>query len=85
MHPWRQLIEDLADGGTSPAAIVAMLAARRISAPGKVSIRGHQARHQASRALMRRVSEGLDALDRHAERLPTLEVLSGIPVVGVGG
>ncbi len=69
MHPWRELIEDLADGGTSPAAIVVILGARGISAPGKDSIRSHQRRHRASRAVMCRVRDGMEMLDRHAESL----------------
>jgi hypothetical protein len=79
LHPWRELIEDLADGGTSPAAIVAMLGARGISAPGKDSIRSHQRRHRASRAVMRRVHDGLEVLDRHAEYLPGALTSNGSP------
>jgi hypothetical protein len=69
-HPFRQLIEDLADGRTPPKVIVDMLAAREITAPGRDSIRGHQRRHRASPAVVRRVSQGLEVLDRHAQRLP---------------
>jgi hypothetical protein len=69
LHPWRGLIEDLLDGGTRAPAIVRMLEARGISPPGKDSIRGHQQRHRAGPAVVRRVRDGLELLDRHAERL----------------
>ena len=74
----RQLIEDLADGHTPPQVIVDMLAARGVTAPGRDSIRGHQRRHRASPAVARRVSQGLELLDRHAERFPGL-VSDGSP------
>ncbi len=65
-HRFRGLMEDLADGGTSPAVIIRILDSRGESAPGADSIRNHMRRHRASAAVVARVTAGIEALDHSA-------------------
>ena len=65
-HRFRGLMEDLADGGTSPAVIIRILDSRGENAPGADSIRNHMRRHRASGALVVRVTADVEVLNEVA-------------------